>query len=387
VTSSGTGNFNWLVGAFYSDFRSEFYLDEPTAGLGGLESPAQVTADGTNLITIDEPTTIKQFALFGEGSYKFTPELKLTVGLRYFDFHTTATSFQNGLLFDGVVGLYNVSVPLANSNTGVNPKINLSYQVDPNVLLYSTISKGFRPSGVNQPTAGCGVTPLTYGQDSVWNYEAGEKAKLADGRITFNSDGYYEHWSNVQSIVDLACGFTYTGNSASADIYGGEAEVSIKLIEGKTSHEGLTVAGSAGYAHAQYSGNSPSTFITDGDPMLNIPHWTVTGSATYAQSLGNGLLGTARVNYNYVGSREELTLYASTNGTQPGYQALAAYGLTDLRLSVGKDNWSIGAFANNLFNVHAQLAYLNILSFNVAAYNRVVTNQPRTIGLDLTIRY
>ena len=386
VASNGTGKFNWLVGVFYSDFKSQFYLDEPTAGLLAFESPAMQASDGTNLITIDEPTTIKQFAVFGEASYKFTPDLKLTVGLRYYDFHTTATSFQNGFLFDGT-NLYNSTVPLAKSNTGVNPKFNLSYQVDRDVLLYSTISKGFRPSGVNQPTAGCGATPLTYDSDSVWNFEAGEKARTADGRITFNSDGYYEHWKGVQSIVDLLCGFSYTDNSAPANIYGGEAEVSVKVIEGATSHEGLTVAGSAGFAHAQYAADSPSTFITNGDPLLNIPRWTVTGSATYAQSLGNGLLGSARISYNYVDSREELTLNASTNGVQPGYQALPGYALTDIRFNLGKDSWTVGAFVNNVANVHAQLAYLNILSFNVAAYNRVVTNQPRTIGMDLTIRY
>jgi outer membrane receptor protein involved in Fe transport len=390
VSSNGNGPLTWLAGVFYSDFRSEFFLDEPTAGLPTFAANVGApTVDGTNLITIDEPTTIKQFAVFGEAAYKITPELKFTAGLRYFDFHTTASSFQNGFIFDGTT-LYNVTVPLANSNTGINPKFNLSYQADPNLLLYATISKGFRPSGVNQPTStsfGCPVTPLTFAQDSVWNYEAGEKAKLADGRVTFNSDGYYEHWSNVQSIVDLVCGFSYTGNSANANIYGGEAELAIKLVEGATSREGLTLAGSAGYAHAQYAGDSPSTFIVNGDPMLNIPHWTATTSATYAQSLGNGMMLTARANYSYVGSREELTLYASTNGSQPGYQALPSYGLTDLRLSLSKNNWTLGAFANNVGNVHAQLAYLNILSFNTFAYNRTVTNQPRTMGMDFTIRY
>ena len=44
---------------------------------------------------------------------------------------------------------------------------------------------------------------MTYGADSVWNYELGEKARLADGRVTFNSDAYFEQWQNVQSIVFL----------------------------------------------------------------------------------------------------------------------------------------------------------------------------------------
>ena len=72
---------------------------------------------------------------------------------------------------------------------------------------------------------------------------------------------------------------------------------------------------------------------------------------------------------------------------EPGYQSLPSYDLTDVRISLSKDRWTIAVFANNLFDEHAQLAYLNINSFNLYSYNRVVTNQPRTIGLDLSVKY
>ena len=319
-----------------------------------------------------------------------TDTLKVTAGLRYYDFTTNAYSFQNGFIFEGTT-LYNVSVPLKASNNGVNPKVNVSWTPSSDLLVYATASEGFRPSGVNQPTStsfNCPTTPLTYQSDSVWNYEAGEKAKLWDGRITFNSDGYVEEWNNVQNLVYLACGFTYTGNSANAQVYGGEAETTIKLIEGRSARDGLTLALNAGVAHAAFTGDSPSTGIVNGDPMLNIPHFTLSSALTYGRYVFNDMLATARLNYNYTGSREELTLFAGSFAAQaPGYQALPSYSLTDARLSLSKDNWTVSLFANNLFDKQAQLGYLNSLSFNLYSYNRVVTNQPRTIGLDLSVKY
>ncbi len=35
-------------------------------------------------------------------------------------------------------------------NSGFNPRINLSYTPSPDLTLYSTVSKGFRPGGANQ---------------------------------------------------------------------------------------------------------------------------------------------------------------------------------------------------------------------------------------------
>jgi iron complex outermembrane receptor protein len=58
-----------------------------------------------------------------------------------------------------------------------------------------------------------------------------------------------------------------------------------------------------------------------------------------------------------------------------------------VRFSLSRDKWTASFFVDNLTNEHAELGFLNINSFNLYSYNRVVTNQPRTIGLDLTARF
>jgi iron complex outermembrane receptor protein len=51
------------------------------------------------------------------------------------------------------------------------------------------------------------------------------------------------------------------------------------------------------------------------------------------------------------------------------------------------DGWTAALFANNLTNKHAYLENVAELGLTNAAFNRVATNQPRTIGIDLTYRW
>jgi hypothetical protein len=44
-------------------------------------------------------------------------------------------------------------------------------------------------------------------------------------------------------------------------------------------------------------------------------------------------------------------------------------------------------FADNVFNKHAQLENLYPENLDSAAFNQVVTNQPLTVGIDLSYRY
>ncbi len=69
LTSSGNGRFQWLIGAFYSDFTSDYNLTSVV--------PGAVALFGTsNIISQVQPTHIRQEALFGEASYKITSKLK-----------------------------------------------------------------------------------------------------------------------------------------------------------------------------------------------------------------------------------------------------------------------------------------------------------------------
>ena len=90
------------------------------------------------------------------------------------------------------------------SDSGYNPRFDLSYAPNEDLTTYISAAKGYRPggpAGPNYPSfCGGGQTP-PYSPDTVWDYEIGEKAKVFDNWLTINSDFYYIKWSKVQETV------------------------------------------------------------------------------------------------------------------------------------------------------------------------------------------
>jgi hypothetical protein len=54
---------------------------------------------------------------------------------------------------------------------------------------------------------------------------------------------------------------------------------------------------------------------------------------------------------------------------------------------MSSDGWSAALFADNVFNRRAELESLFQENLPSAAFNRIVTNQPRTVGIDLTYNF
>jgi outer membrane receptor protein involved in Fe transport len=213
--------------------------------------------------------------------------------------------------------------------------------------------------------------PLQSNPDTVWSYEVGEKARIDDERITVDADIYYENWNKVQQQVTLGCGFFFTANASNATVYGSELEAS----EHVTSH--WTLAQSLGYTHATFDSADAAAEIVKGEGLLNVPRVSGTGSVTYTQPLTATTGFSARALYWYFGSMQDLT-YARNN--------LPGYGLLKLRAGVDSHALSAFIFVDNATNKFAWLGNAAALSASIPSLNRVVTNQPRTIGLQLQFR-
>jgi outer membrane receptor protein involved in Fe transport len=186
------------------------------------------------IFDINLPYATKQYAVFAEGSYKFAPAWTFTAGVRAFRYRSEINGVENGI-FSASGGTTAFIDNVETSAHSVNPKFNLAYIPNGDLTVYGTASKGFRPGGISEPfplagPVSCtpfllalGLSPgstATYGGDSVWNFELGEKARIADGRVTVNGDLYYIRWSNIQQQLALACGFILIVNSGNARSYG-----------------------------------------------------------------------------------------------------------------------------------------------------------------------
>ncbi len=383
-TSTGSGPWKWLVGWFYGDFESDWNLF--------VLQPGALAGTGTgDAFTQYQPTKIIQNSIFGEFSYQITPRLTATAGARRYYYTSSVVTTVGGYLSSTGSGNF-ATAAASERDQGVNPKLDLSYQAGRNLLLYTTIAKGFRPGGANQPipTSGqlgsqCeqdlqqnhGTTafvnaPAGFAPDDVWSYEIGEKWRTADGRLTINSAAYYEKWNGVQQNIPLACGFPYTDNAGDAQIYGGEVELNAVLVPG------LLFSANAGYAHAVFVGNNLETGVTSGTPVQDVPDWTSSAALSYRRSIRRDLAWTWRVDNNYVAGHTDAT--AQVNH-------LPSYDLTNLRVGLEGDKWVAALFAKNLFNERALLSNVPAINVNIPQFNRVAVSQPLTYGIDLNYRF
>jgi iron complex outermembrane recepter protein len=410
LTSTNDSPFQWLAGFFYSKLNSLWGMssNQPEALPSTLTDAFGV--DNPVVFAANEPATITQYAFFGEASYKFDSGFKATVGLRRFDFTTTQSDNEGGAELGGLPGQFPMAGVFTVKANGVTPKIDLSYEANKDLLLYATASKGFRPPGVNQflPTtcapgaAPCFGTfvegafqtkynttayvpsPQTFGSDSVWNYELGEKAEFFDHRMTLDGDIFYETWQNPQLLTN-ADGFGYTVNGGNARIYGAEAEFKALLTRE------LTLAVAASYDHATFLEDNDASGFLAGMLVPDTPKVTSAQTLTYKLPLSNGFTFVGVLENDYVGSRIDipygLTLSVYGAATQGAIVHLASYDLTNLRVGVQSGNWSAMLFATNLTNQKVLLDPQPQIDLALLSYQRYTVNQPLTIGVDFNYRF
>src|SRR6202790_2306615 len=408
LTSRGEGDFQWVAGLYYSNLHSGYITKNQTVGFvttpacpygaGPLGGHCPVAAQftygaiaGANpegiMFNDNNPNILKQKAVFGEASYKLTPTLKLTAGLRFYKFDISNNANQRGL------GTASGGAPptidsASGSNTSLLPKVNLSYEPSADLTVYSTISKGSRPGGVNLPIPltpfsqgafyycgpGTGPSYLTtqpsyYAPDSIWSVEVGEKARFADRRFTINADVFYVKWHNIQQLIVLSCGYPYNTNVGDAKTYGPEIEMAAKVTDA------ITVDLTGAYTQAFISNpkETPGLPVFSGTRVTSIPKYTGNLAVTYETMLPQEYKMTFRVAESYVGPVFDTAYYAET---------LGSYGLMDFRLGVGKEVWTASLFGTNLTNKHAGLTIDNtVFAWQQPTITRVSTNQARTIGI------
>jgi iron complex outermembrane receptor protein len=388
LVSKGDGALHWVGGAFYSDDTSDW--DEIGTGGGPFLAlqPNGITYQG------DLNYRVRQYALFGNASYKITDQWKFEAGLRWYRYQSRSGNWDTGFYSAPTVG----PVPIYEiSDSGFNPRFDLSYAPNGDLTTYISASKGYRPggpAGPNYPSfCGGGQTP-PYEPDTVWNYEIGEKAKLFDNWLTINSDFYYIKWDRVQETVTIPiCGYTYEANAGDGRSFGPELEITAKLSAN------WSVQASGSYTDAKINQPSPqfvasvlSVAVPGGIPgcpslhdcssipILNVPKDAASLALIYStQILGTYQL-TGRVSDAFVGTAYD---QAYAFGIR-----LPSYNIANARLGLGNGKWNATLFVDNLTNKVAELTTNNTqFQFNIPQLVRVSTNQPRTYGTEINYRF
>jgi len=332
-------------------------------------------------------------AVFGELSFDLKPGLTATLGGRWFHTENSLKGFFGyGAGFSGSTGESQcfsseqfhgapcVNLDKSTSESGSLGRFNLSWQIDPNKMVYATWSEGFRPGGINRK----GSLP-PYKSDFLTNWEFGWKTSWADNALSWNGAVFQEDWKDFQFSYLGANGLTEIRNAGQARIRGLETDLRWAATYN------LAVTAGAAFYDAKLTENYCGTLRADGSPETDcaIPQapagsrLPVTArfkgnlTARYTRDMWGGE-AFAQAALVYQGSRKVdlRTIPAETFGD------LHAYTLTDLSVGYRRDNWSIDLFLKNAFDERAELArFAECKVETCGAEPYTVVAQPRTIGV------
>ncbi|RZJ96395.1 MAG: TonB-dependent receptor, partial [Brevundimonas sp.] len=383
--------FSWIVGGFYSktDFwaSSAEYTPHIDEYFGGSRP------DALEYYAVDYGTS-EETAFFGEVTWQFTPAFQITGGARHYTYDLEAYSAVDLPLFESVFnGRDPDSIVLdfgesTDSDDGWLYKLNASYKFSDDLMMYATISDGFRTGGSNgagpcppdfepdgsSPTQIVCALPneLIYGSETTRNYEIGVKSQWLDNRLTFNAAVFFIEWSDPQVASATVYGLQpITKNADGAETKGVELSYNFQITDN------WLVRGSYSYAEATLTETTvnlvpylqdPCPTDENGDPIGKINYCTafedgqpgdrLPGSpksqfsfyTEYDLPLSNGW----DVNFSY--SLSSITDVLSRTGGRGDSITLPGFTLSNIavRLTNPGSDWTVTGYVDNLFDTFAE---------------------------------
>ncbi|MFC7047896.1 TonB-dependent receptor [Emcibacter nanhaiensis] len=342
-----------------------------------------------------QDNTTDSFAAFAHVNYNVTEKLKLGVGVRYtyeeknienwtstygvFPGFIISTDF--GTDIDNKIG----GIAASESWSDFSPKVTLDYQVNDDVLLYATVSKGFKSGGFGAAPESVAATQIPLQPEIAWNYEIGSKSDLFDGTLRLNLAAYYTDYSDLQyqrfgTLLDgqiTPFGVFRTRNAASAEIYGVEAEFTWVPVEN------LYISGNYSYMHTEaefnfdaYYTTPPATPDIQTKPLTRAPEHRFYIAADYSHDVSWGGQMSYHIDYRYTGDQRGDVVSDAT--MQP------AWGVSDAHVDWTSEDeqWEISFWGKNIFD-EKYISHIYIVGpGDVAVYG-----DPAMYGASVTWRF
>lgn len=380
LSSKPGGRVDWLIGGMYFDSDKDLYEQIGAQGaaaafdqsaLFGPGSGTVIAPDGEIFNSFFTHLTGSEAALFGEASFHFNEQWKLTVGGRLFRNKVRTTSTQVG--FSTYPGEPIVTTQQTKED-GFNPKVALTWQATPDVMFYGLVSEGFRFGEPN--TAGLSAYPVPSGSrsDSLVNYELGTRTGWADGRLLLDATLFYVDWKDIQLRLQTPDFYNYASNGGKAYSRGAEFAATWRPVDA------FEWQATATWQHARldedlfilYYGTAPA-----GAQLPGSADWTVSNLLSY--HFDAVYQPTLTLAHQYVGSGIS-DLNSAVPGITPNRQG--NYNLFDLRYRMTFGTTDVTLFGSNLTDKRG-------ITRSVSETNGIGEGlvRPRTYGVTVHWRY
>ena len=371
LASPADDRLRFIIGAYQEDQGHHILQDYV---INGFSDSLAVPGWKNTIWLTHQQREDNDLAAFTEVSYDVTQKFTVMAGVRpyyydnslqgFFGFsqaYDNLTGYSSGMVtckanstFSGAPceNLYKSAV-----GSGETHKVNLTYKIDPEKLVYFTYSTGFRPGGVNRR-----ADQGNYQADTLNNFEIGFKSSWLENRLIWNTSAYIEDWNQFQFSYLGQNSFTIIKNAPNAEIKGTETSVTYRPLDP------LTINGSMTLTDAQLTqdfctDNSGNVISNCSGPNFNTASLASKGNALpYTPSLKGFVM--ARYTFPLM---NDWTGYLQGDVTYQSYSEAAlrnqdraylggmpSFGVFGLSTGATKGNLSADLFAKNIGDERGQ---------------------------------
>lgn len=374
---TGDSGLYLMIGGYLQNGED---LELGTGGLIPFRDLDPLTAIPVGATPFSAFTEVETRAVFGRISVPLLEE-RLTIELegRYTDERKDLADLS-------------VNSPYVFTDEYFTPRGNISYKISDDNLLYASVAKGVKSGGVNSSNGALSDEERFYAPDENWTYEIGLKNSFVDGRATLNLAAFYIDWSNLQLQVAPTGASFFTTNIiqalGSATSKGVEVDGTFEIVPGLVLNAGLA------YIDATYDDGVISSRITrsnlcgdglicnangdiGGNDIQRTSDWQWNVGASFDTTISDGIEFLSRI--DVAGQSEQFV-------SEINEATIAPRTLTNGRIGVRGNNWSLSVFGKNIFDKQYVSNAFFIATPFFTDYVPALGNR-RRLGATLTFNY
>jgi outer membrane receptor protein involved in Fe transport len=311
----------WTLGAYFSSTR---------------EIGAYTNTDPGNIRGLQTRYNADHIALFGQIAHDLDAHTRVTLGLRTervdLDGRGIKTRYRTARkTFDPEVTFH----PVFDDDL-LGGKLSLEHDLSDHEVAFASVTRGYKAGGINvdariSPPA----DPLTYGTETLWNYEVGVRGNWLERRLVGEFTAFYLARRATQVRDSAGFGGNYrffTANGGDAHISGLEASANYALTKDVSLHATLSQMSSELERFTLTNGNTAG-----GRRLANTPRYGYTLGARYRTA--SGLFANA-----------DLVARATQFDSNNQNEARRAFRVVNASFGYAWRQWTFTVWGRNVFN-------------------------------------
>jgi iron complex outermembrane recepter protein len=347
LASPADRRFEYLIGIMHDETRlNEQTLAEGPGAAQTIETIygpifgagiGQASAPGDVFLTAQIPVKAQESAAFGEATFHFNDQWKITLGGRAFETKVTNDTTSSGFITLLTSGALTSDVSGSQKESGFLPKGSITWTPSKDLMGYFLVDQGFRFGGPNLSPSEPGFPiPPQFKSDSLVNYELGIRSSFFDRHLLLDGTAFHIDWSDIQLRLQTDLGLNYAANAGKAKISGFEGSATWLITQGLTLSSSLTYLDAKLASPFEPGGGQPT--VPSGTTLPGASKWQVANTLSY-NWFNAPLKPSLVLSDRYISEAPGIFLSGLPQGD---------YNLLDARFSVQVKEIGITAFVNNM---------------------------------------